>query len=189
MTDKGYARVSTRDQDLALQLDALRKAGCAGKDIYTDKASGKLTARAGLEACLASLEPGDVLTVWKLDRLGRSLIHLVTTVAELGGRGVGFRSLTEGFDTTTNGGKLVFHIFAALAEFERTLIQERTRAGLEAAAERGRKGGRPAALSREQAEQAARMLADGKPVAEIARVLKTSRPSVYRALERKTAEE
>lgn len=138
----GYARVSTLDQDLALQLDALAVVGCV--KVFEDRASGVRTDRAGLQAALDYARAGDVLVTWKLDRLGRSLPHLIETVAALEKRGVGFRSITEAIDTdtTTPGGRLVFHLFGALGQFERDLIQERTRAGLAAAAARGRTGGR-----------------------------------------------
>ena len=128
----GYARVSTADQDPALQLDALAAAGCT--KVFEDRASGARADRPGLRAALDYAREGDVLVAWKLDRLGRSLPHLIDTVAALEGRGVGFRSLTEAIDTTTPGGRLVFHLFAALGQFERDLIRERTRAGLVAAA-------------------------------------------------------
>ncbi|WP_344144354.1 recombinase family protein, partial [Polymorphospora rubra] len=137
----GYARVSTTDQRHALQTDALTTAGCTRT--FTDTASGKLDERPGLAQVLDYLRAGDTLVVWRLDRLGRSVQHLTTTVAGLAERGIEFRSLTEGIDTSTAAGKLIFHIFASLAEFERSLIVERTRAGLDAAAARGRKGGRP----------------------------------------------
>jgi DNA invertase Pin-like site-specific DNA recombinase len=133
----GYARVSTHDQTLALQQDALTKAGC--NKIFTDTASGAQTERKGLEAALAYVRSGDSLVVWRLDRLGRSLPHLITTMTALEERGIGFKSLTENIDTTTSGGKLIFHIFGALAEFERNLIRERTQAGLTAARARGKK--------------------------------------------------
>jgi DNA invertase Pin-like site-specific DNA recombinase len=139
--DIGYARVSTGEQTLALQLDALAQAGC-GK-VFTETASGATADRPALGQALAYLREGDTLVVWRLDRLGRSLPHLIETVAALRERGVGFRSLTEQVDTTTPGGKLVFHVFGALAEFERDLIRERTHAGLAAARARGRTGGRP----------------------------------------------
>jgi DNA invertase Pin-like site-specific DNA recombinase len=183
MTRVGYARVSTRDQNLALQLDALQAAGCELRDIYTDKASGKLADRPGLVQCLRRLRAGDVLTVWKLDRLGRSVQHLVSTVSGLDARGVQFRSLTEGLDTSTNGGRLIFHIFAALAEFERGLIEERTQAGLEAARAKGRRGGRPHSLTREQRAHVRELRAQGRNVAAIARMMGTSRQTVYRALD------
>jgi DNA invertase Pin-like site-specific DNA recombinase len=141
----GYARVSTAEQDLSLQLDALRQAGCAEEQIFLDVASGTYTTRPGLAACLQAVTAGDTLVVWRLDRLGRSMLHLVTVIAELGHRQVGFRSLCDGaLDTTTATGELVFHIFSALAQFERRLIQERTRAGLAAARARGKQGGRQA---------------------------------------------
>jgi Resolvase, N terminal domain len=132
----GYARISTFDQTLALQQDALTAAGC--EHIYTDTVSGSVTNRPGLTQALSHLRSGDTLVVWRLDRLGRSLPHLIETVRQLQDRGVGFRSLQEHIDTTTSGGKLVFHVFGALAEFERDLIRERTHAGLVAARARGR---------------------------------------------------
>lgn len=180
----GYARVSTRDQRLDLQVAALKAAGCAPRDIYVDEGvSGKLADRPGLARCLKRLEAGDTLVVWKLDRLGRSVRHLVETVNGLADRGVQFRSLTEGLDTSTNGGRLIFHIFAALAEFERGLIVERTEAGLEAARAAGRIGGRPPSLTREQQRLARKLHGEGHNVATIARMLGTSRPTVYRVLE------
>jgi DNA invertase Pin-like site-specific DNA recombinase len=141
----GYARVSTGDQRPDLQVDALKAAGCYR--VFVDTASGALAARPALDQVLDQLRPGDTLVVWRLDRLGRSLHHLVDTVAALADRGVGFRSLQESIDTTTPGGKLVFHVFAALAEFERDLTRERTTAGMAAARARGRKGGRPAVMT------------------------------------------
>src|SRR5437764_1930616 len=139
----GYARISTGEQTLALQEDALKAAGC--ERLLTDTASGAKTERPGLAKALEQLRSGDSLVVWRLDRLGRSLRHLIDTLLELDSRGVGFKSLTESIDTTTPGGKLIFHVFGALAEFERDLIRERTNAGLAAARARGRKGGRPPA--------------------------------------------
>ena len=141
----GYARVSTQEQTLNLQKDALAKAGCT--KIFTDTASGAKTERIGLEEALNYVRKGDTLVVWRLDRLGRSLPHLITTMTDLEERGIGFKSLTENIDTTTSGGKLIFHIFGALAEFERNLIRERTTAGLLAARARGRKGGRPKVMT------------------------------------------
>lgn len=176
----GYARVSTTEQDLALQRDALKQAGC--DKVYTDKASGTLRERPGLDKALAALHEGDVLVVWKLDRLGRSLQHLVTVVTRLGEQGIGFRSLTESIDTSTNGGRLVFHIFCALAEFERGLIEERTRAGLEAARAKGHHGGRRRTLTDDQAAAARRMHLAGDSISHIARVLNVSRPVIYRAV-------
>ena len=137
----GYARVSTSDQRLDLQQDALRGVGC--ERIFTDTASGAKAGRPGLAAALDTCREGDILVVWKLDRLGRSLSHLVEVVQVLAERNVSFRSLQEQLDTTTSGGKLIFHLFASLAEFERDVIRERTNDGLAAARARGRKGGRP----------------------------------------------
>jgi DNA invertase Pin-like site-specific DNA recombinase len=136
----GYARISTSDQTLDLQKDALEKAGCS--KIFTDTASGAKAERIGLDEALNYVRSGDTLVVWKLDRLGRSLPHLIETITGLNNRGIGFKSITEAIDTTTSGGKLIFHIFGALAEFERDIIRERTQAGLNAARSRGRKGGR-----------------------------------------------
>jgi DNA invertase Pin-like site-specific DNA recombinase len=144
----GYARVSTHDQTLNLQQDALQKAGCS--KIFTDTASGAKTERKGLDNALNYVRKGDTFVVWRLDRLGRSLPHLIATMTDLEERGIGFKSLIENIDTTTSGGKLIFHIFGALAEFERDIIRERTQAGLLAARARGRKGGRPHALTDRQ---------------------------------------
>src|SRR5918995_2311457 len=151
----GYARVSTTDQQPQLQVDALERAGCYR--VFTETASGARADRPILEQLLDQLRPGDTLVVWKLDRLGRSLRHLVETISELADRGIGFRSLQEAIDTTTPGGKLVFHVFAALAEFERDLIRERTSAGLAAARARGRPGGPPAGVARHQLQGAQEM--------------------------------
>src|SRR5256884_9466727 len=137
----GYARVSTQDQNLHLQKDALTKAGC--EKIFTDTISGSTQERKGLDEALSFLRSGDTLVVWKLDRLGRTMKHLIDTVTQLKDKGIGFKSLTENIDTTTPGGKLIFHVFGSLAEFERDLIRERTQAGLLAARARGRNGGRP----------------------------------------------
>lgn len=177
----GYARVSTADQDPALQLDALEEAGCAR--VFTDTASGALDRRPELDRCLDHLRPGDVLVVWRLDRLGRSVRHLIDVVTDLQGRGVEFRSLTEAIDTTTAGGRLVFHVFAGLAEFERSIITERTRAGLAAARARGRHGGRPPKLTETQVFMA-RKLYDGKEhtVDQIAEILGCARSTVYRVI-------
>src|ERR671930_1010090 len=139
----GYARVSTNEQNLDLQRDALLKAGVSAKDIHTDKVTGVKAERPGLQAALSHLREGDTLIVWRLDRLGRSLKHLIETVTSLKQQGIAFKSLTENIDTATATGQLVFHIFGALAEFERNLITERTMAGLQAARSRGRTGGRP----------------------------------------------
>lgn len=177
----GYARVSTQDQDPALQLDALRKAVC--EKIFTEKASGAQRDRPELEAATGYMRKGDTLVVWKLDRLARSVKQLIETVEALGEQGIGFRSLTEAIDTTTNGGRLVFHIFAALAEFERSIIRERTIAGLEAARARGRKGGRPPALSAKDLAVAKALLRDPEiTVSEIARRLGVVPSTLYRHL-------
>jgi DNA invertase Pin-like site-specific DNA recombinase len=177
----GYARVSTLDQTLALQQDALSAAGC--EQLYTDTVSGSVTERPGLTQALTHLRAGDTLVVWRLDRLGRSLAHLIETVSTLVQRDVGFRSLQEQIDTTTSGGKLVFHVFGALAEFERDLIRERTHAGLAAARARGRLFGRPRALDQAQAQMAQALYNDKRhSVAEICRTLHVSRATVYRYL-------
>jgi DNA invertase Pin-like site-specific DNA recombinase len=178
----GYARVSTLDQDPSLQHDALTAAGC--DRIFIDKASGKLASRPALDDLLQQLRPGDTVVVWRLDRLGRSLRHLLETVASLEQRGVSFVSLTENIDTSTPGGRLVFHLFGALAEFERDLIRERTMAGLAAAKARGRTGGRPTVWTEDKLRTARAMRESGDyDVASIAKVLGVSRASVYRALE------
>jgi len=176
----GYARVSTTVQDPALQHDALSAAGCWRT--FTDTASGSKTDRPELGEVLAALRPGDTLVVWRLDRLGRSLPHLIETVRGLEARGVGFRSLQESIDTTTPGGRLVFHVFASLAEFERDLIRERTHAGLAAARARGRKGGRPTVVTPAKAKQARKMIDEGTPLAEVAAVVGVSRSTLYRQL-------
>jgi DNA invertase Pin-like site-specific DNA recombinase len=175
----GYARVSTQDQTLNLQLDALDRARC--ERVFTDTASGAKAARPGLDDALSHVRSGDTLVVWKLDRLGRSLRHLIDTIQTLSERGVGFKSLQESIDTTTPGGKLVFHVFGALAEFERDLVRERTNAGLRAARARGRKGGRPKALTERQRRQAITLLKDrANSVSDICKTLKISRSTLYR---------
>lgn len=179
----GYARVSTGSQELRLQLDALRKAGCAEKATFTDKLSGATSARPGLERCLSQLNPGDTLVVWRLDRLGRSVRDLINIVEGLRQRSVGFKSLCDGaIDTTTASGKLIFHIFTALAEFERSLIQERTKAGLTAARARGRLGGRRPISPDDPRVVTARALHSDKnmPVRDICRTLRISRATLYR---------
>jgi DNA invertase Pin-like site-specific DNA recombinase len=177
----GYARVSTQDQDPSLQLDALKTAAC--EKIFIEKASGAQRERPELQAALGYMRKGDTLVVWKLDRLARSIKQLIETVEGLEKQGIGFRSLTETIDTTTNGGRLVFHIFAALAEFERSIIRERTLAGLEAARARGRKGGRPPALSPKDLAAAKALLRDPEiTVSEIARRLGVVPSTLYRHL-------
>lgn len=177
----GYARVSTIDQTPALQLDALTKAGC--ERIFKEQASGAQRDRPELQAALGFIREGDTLVVWKLDRLARSMKQLVETIEDMDGRGIGFRSLTEAIDTTTPGGKLVFHIFGALSEFERSIIRERTNAGLAAARGRGRTGGRPPALSAEDLAAARAMLADpGISVDAVATRLSVSPSTLYRHL-------
>ena len=180
--DIGYARVSTGEQTLDLQLDALTAAGC-GK-VFEETASGAKADRPVLTEVLSYLRGGDTLVVWRLDRLGRSLQHLIETVSLLAERGIGFKSLTEQIDTTTSGGKLVFHVFGALAEFERDLIRERTQAGLAAARARGRVGGRPKKLADAKQLALARALYDGgqTDVATICRALGVSRATLYRVL-------
>jgi DNA invertase Pin-like site-specific DNA recombinase len=176
----GYARVSTLDQDPTLQLDALAAAGCS--KVFDDRASGARADRPGLRQALDYVRDGDVLVVWKLDRLGRSLAHLIETVASLEQRGVGFRSITEAIDTTTPGGRLVLHLFGALGEFERDLIRERTRAGLIAAAARGRKGGRKPVVDADKLERACGMVAKGLTVREAAARLRVGKTALYEAL-------
>src|SRR4051812_417476 len=180
----GYARVSTTDQTLDLQHDALTKAGCT--KIFTDTASGAQTERTGLSEALAYVREGDTIVVWKLDRLGRSLKDLIERIRELNDRKIGFRSLTENIDTTTSGGKLIFHIFGALAEFERDITRERTNAGLAAARVRGKLGGRPPALSPVKIKLARRLYADtSTSVAEICKMLGISRHTLQRYVKRK----
>src|SRR3954453_21025525 len=175
----GYARVSTDEQNLDLQRDALTKAGC--EQIYTDRVSGTKDNRPGLTAALSHLRQGDTLVVWRLDRLGRSLRHLIDTVTTLQERGIGFKSLQESIDTTTSGGRLVFHIFGSLAEFEREIIRERTKAGLQAARSRGRNGGRPKKLTKKQIEMLQHLAADKThTVAEICKTLGIGRTAFYR---------
>ena len=176
----GYARVSTGEQTLDLQVDALKKAGC--EHTLTDTASGAKADRPGLAKALEQLRDADTLVVWRLDRLGRSLRHLIDTLTDLDKRGIGFRSLTENIDTTTPGGKLIFHIFGALAEFERDLIRERTNAGLAAARARGRTGGRPKAFpTAAQLAMAKTLFADKKrSIPDICMTLGVSRSTLYR---------
>lgn len=175
----GYVRVSTHDQKIDLQTDALKVAGC--EKIFQDVASGAKDERQGLAEAVEFARAGDVLTVWKLDRLGRSLKHLIETVNELHEKGVGFASLQENIDTTTSGGKLIFHVFGALAEFERELIRERTNAGLKAARARGKTGGRPKKLTPEKIEIAQAMMSDPKiNIKTICQTLNISPKTLYR---------
>ena len=179
----GYARVSTDDQDLSLQIDSLTSIGIKRDDIFTEKMSGAKTDRSELNACLAKLQQGDTLAVWRLDRLGRSMHHLVELIEDLRNRGVGFRSISDGLiDTTSPSGELIFHIFSALAQFERRLIQERTKAGLASARARGRMGGRPAVDLDEAKVRAARRLHEEHTLSvdDICRTLNVSRSTYYR---------
>lgn len=179
----GYARVSTFDQNLDMQKDALKAAGCERKNIFEDRISGSKTERPGLNRCLEKLEAGDVLVVWRLDRLGRSMVHLVSLIEILRTKDVGFKSLCDGaIDTTTASGELVFNIFSCMAQFERRLIQERTQAGLAAARSRGRKGGRPR-VDVNKIQTAQRLHNDKSlSIDEICKVLQVSKPTLYRYL-------
>ena len=179
----GYARVSTDDQNMSLQLDALQAAGC--DKIFTDQLSGATTKRPGLDEALAALQPGDVLTVWRLDRLGRTMRHLVNTVTDLAERGIGFQSITEAMDTTTAGGELLFHVMGALAQFERRLNAERSRAGIEAARRRGKHLGRPADLTPEKISHARQMIDSGEQsVSGMAKLLDVHRVTLHKALKK-----
>jgi DNA invertase Pin-like site-specific DNA recombinase len=182
----GYRRISTDTdrQVMDLQTDALHTAGVDERHIFEDRASGSKDDRKGLAAALAFVKPGDCFVVWKLDRLGRSLPHLLETVTGLKERGVAFKSLTEQMDTTTAAGELLFHIFGALAQFERSLIQERVKAGMEAAAKRGRRGGRPRALNDEKMEAVMKALKDGTPKASVCRTFGIARRTLYDSLDR-----
>jgi len=178
----GYARVSTEDQNASLQQDALKQAGCL--KVFTDTASGSLANRPQLERMLDQLRPDDIVVVWRLDRLGRSLKNLIALVEELAEKGVGFRSLTASIDTTTANGKLFFSIIGALAEFERDLVRERTLAGLAAARARGRVGGRPPVMTPDKVKVARQMYDSREHTVEaIAKTLGVSRKTVYRHLE------
>ena len=181
----GYARVNTNEQNLDSQLDALKKAGCKKKDIFIDKISGVKKERPGFDECMKVLQKGDVLVVYRLDRLGRSMVNLVTIIEQLREQGIDFKSICDGaIDTTTASGELVFNIFSSMSQFERRLIQERTKAGLDAARARGRKGGRPA-LDKQgtKVEAAKRMNKDNTmPIKDICKVLGISRTTFYRYL-------
>lgn len=174
----GYARVSTQDQNLELQTEALEKAGC--KKIFEDRMSGSRAERPGLAQARESLREGDTLVVWKLDRLGRSVKHLVDLVGELQKQGVQFKSLTDSIDTGTASGRFFFHVMASLAEMERELIVERTRAGLEVARQLGRKGGRKRQMTESKIKSAKKLLASGVPPRDVAANLGVSLPTLYR---------
>lgn len=174
----GYARVSTQDQNLDLQIEALTKAGC--KKLFDDKISGSRADRPGLTKALEMLRTGDTLVVWKLDRLGRSVKHLVDLVSGLHKEGVQFMSLTDAIDTGTPSGRFFFHVMASLAEMERELTVERTRAGLEVARKLGRKGGRKRLMTDSKVESAKKLLANGVPPRDVAKDLGISVPTLYR---------
>jgi len=179
----GYARVSTDEQNAALQLSALKKAGC--KTVFKDEGiSGATTKRPALTRCLKALQPGDMLIVWKLDRLGRSLGDLIYMLDELRAQGIKFRSLTEAIDTATPTGRAMWQMIGVLAELERSLIVERTRAGVKAAQQRGVKFGRKPKLSAPQIAHARKLVDQGEAVPEVARLLSVDRATIYRALNR-----
>jgi DNA invertase Pin-like site-specific DNA recombinase len=181
----GYARVSKTEQNLDMQIDALKAAGCDPRKIFTDKQSGAKWDRRGLDAALSHLREGDTLVVWKMDRLGRTVLQSVQFLNSLHKEKIEFRSLTEGIDTNTSFGKFYFHMAAALAELERDRLIERTNAGLKAAKARGRKGGRKRALEPDREAHALELLADGKcSQAEVARIMKVSAPTISRLIER-----
>lgn len=178
----GYARVSREEQNLDLQLDELKNSGC--RKFYSDKVSGAIDDRSGLDALLKYARSGDVLVVWRLDRLGRTLKKLISMIEELEQNGIGFKSLRESIDTTTPGGKLVFHVFGALAEFERALISERTKAGLASAKARGRCGGRPRLLTTDKIKHARELQSQqGLKVGDICKILGVSKGTFYRSLQ------
>ena len=176
----GYARVSPKEQNFDLQRDAFVRAEVMR--VFEDQASGTCKDRPGLDAALGALSPGDTLVVWKLDRLGRSLPHLISLVQTLGDRQIGFQSLSENIDTTTDGGRLVFRIMDALAEFERSRIVERTKAGMESARSRGRQVGRTPSLNHKKIEHARLLIDRGSTVSDAARSLNVGRSTLYRAL-------
>lgn len=181
----GYARVSTQDQNLDLQKDALLKAGC--ERIFTDVISGAKSDRNGLDEAIQFMRSGDTLVVWKLDRLGRSLKHLIEVVNQLHEREISFRSIQENMDTTTSGGKLIFHVFGALAEFEREIIRERTQAGLSAARSRGRMGGRPKVMDDKKIAMAKSLMDnDQYSIQDICEMLNISRATLYRHIKTAT---
>ena len=182
----GYARVSTHDQNLDLQQDSLYAAGC--EKIFVDELSGAKAARPGLQQAMDSLREGDVLVVWRLDRLGRSLRNLLELVEKLKERKVGFRSIQESMDTSTSGGNLIFQVFGALAEFERNIIRDRTNAGLAAARARGRTGGRPKKLDEHQRELVIRLYKERIPVPEILKTVKISKGTLYKYVREETVE-
>lgn len=183
----GYARVSTDEQNLDLQIDALKAAGC--EKIFQDHGiSGAVVEREGLSQAISACSTGDTLVVWKLDRLGRSLGFLCGLIERFGKQGAGFQSLTDGIDTTTSGGKLVFHIMGALAEFERSLISERTKAGMKAAKKRGKRLGRPPALSDSQQKHAFELLKEGKTQKDVAELLRVSHNTVWRLMQKSVQE-
>lgn len=174
----GYARVSSNDQNLDLQIDALKKVGCSR--IFSDKITGKRKSRPGLDDALSYLRTGDTLAIWKLDRLGRSVKGLIDLVEKMQEKEIHFRSITDGIDTTTPAGRFFFHVMASLAQMERELLVERTKAGLAAAKKRGRVGGRKRVMTSSKLEAAKKLLAEGMPPKEIARNLGVSIPTLYR---------
>ena len=181
----GYARVSRDDQNLELQITALNAAGCLEELIFTDKISGAKSVRPGLEQCLEKLKSGDTLLVWRLDRLGRSISHLIKLIESLRQSGISFKSICDGaIDTTTASGELIFNIFSSLAQFEIRLIQERTRAGLSAARARGRLGGRKPILPNDPRVKTAKRMHEDKSmkIEDICAMLRISRPTLYRYL-------
>ena len=181
----GYARVSTGDQNLDLQLDALIGAGCT--QLFSDRITGAAQAKEGLASALSYIRPGDTLVVWKLDRLGRTVKGLIEFVEQLKTKGVEFRSLTDAIDTSTSAGRFFFHVMAAMAEMERELIKERTRAGLAAAKARGRKGGRKSKMDLSKIGAARKLLASGTVASDVAKNLGVSRATLYRALSTQSA--
>jgi len=175
----GYARISIQEQNITLQTDALKNSGC--EKIFVDQITGVSKTRPGLDKAIKALQEGDTLVVWRLDRLGRSLKHLIEIITQLEERNIAFKSLQEAVDTNSSGGKLVFYIFGALAEFERNLIRERTLAGLSAAKVRGKKGGRPNALDHQQQALIAKLYKEGNhSIKEICQIMRISKPTFYR---------